>query len=334
MHGLDRKAQWSDVFSGLGKAKGFSHFPMIDQTVTPVQQSLRRLPLALRDEVSKELKRMLDEGIIEQIDTSRWLSNVVVVRKKSGDIRLCFDLRQVNKGVIPDKYPIPTLEELMSEFCKSTVFSKLDLFQGYLQIPLDERCRNLTAFVTHAGVFQFCRVPFGLASAPNAFQKIMRQVFDGLEGVTIYLDDIVVHGSCQEEHDSRLQEVLQRLADYHLTLNSQKCIFGQKEIEFLGYVVAAGGLRPIHSKVEAIHRIPKPNNVEELASFLGVVARLLFTISLWLCGYDGTVETITEEGSVWTWTSACDAAFEELKRRLTSPPVLAHFQRRINVCYV
>ena len=149
--------------------------------------------------MSTELKRMLGEGIIEQIDTSRWLSNVVVVRKKSGDIRLCLDLRQVNRGVIPDKYPFPTLEELMSEFCKCL---------GYLQIPLDERCRNLTAFVTHVGVFQFCRVPFGLASALSAFQKIMRQVFDGLEGVTIYLDDIVVHGSCQEEHDSRLQEVL------------------------------------------------------------------------------------------------------------------------------
>ena len=114
--------------------------------------------------------------------------------------------------MIPDKYPNPTLEE----FCKSTVFSKLDLFQGYLQVPL-ERCRNLTA-----GVFQFCRVPFGLVSA---FQKIMRQVFDGLEGVTIYLDDIIVHGSCQEEHDSRLQEVL---AYYHLTLNSQKCLFGHR----------------------------------------------------------------------------------------------------------
>ena len=99
----------------------------------------------------------------------------------------------------------------------------------------------------------------------------MRQVFDGLEGVTIYLDDIVVHGSCQEEHDSRLQEVLQRLADYHLTLNSQKYLFGQKEIEFLGYVMTSDGIRPIHSKVEAIHKMPKPNNVKELASFLGVV---------------------------------------------------------------
>ena len=148
--GLDRKAQWSDVFSGQGKVKGFSHFPMIDQTVTPAQQSLRRLPLALRDEVSTELKKMLDEGIIEQIDTSRWLSNVVVVRKKSGNIRQYLGLRQVNRGAIPDTYPISTLEELMSEFCKSPVFSKLDVFQGYLQIPLDERC-NLTTFVTHVG---------------------------------------------------------------------------------------------------------------------------------------------------------------------------------------
>ena len=128
-----------------------------------------------------------------------------------------------------------------------------------------------------------------------------------------------MHGSCQEEHDSRLQEVLQRLAYYHLTLNSQKCLFGQKEIEFLGYVVTAGGLRPMHSKVGAIRRISKPNNVKELASFLGVVGYS----SRFLSSYADMTEPLRQllkKVSVWTWTSACDAAFEELKR-----PVLAHF---------
>ena len=98
---------------------------------------------------------MLSEGIIDRIDTSPWMSNVVIVRnsKKSGDIRLCLDLRQVNKAVIPDSYPIPSLEELMSEFNGSTVFSKLDLSQGYLHIPLDKSSRSITAFITHDGVY-------------------------------------------------------------------------------------------------------------------------------------------------------------------------------------
>ena len=131
----------------------------------------------------------------------------------------------------------------------------------------------------------------------------MRQVFDVLEGVTIYLDDIVVHGSCQDEHDSRLQQVLQRLVDYHLTLNFQKCLFGQKEMEFFGYVVTAGGLLPIHSKVEAIHRIPKPNNIKDLASYLGVVGYY----SGFLYGYADITESLRQllkKGFVWTWTSA------------------------------
>ena len=149
------RQKWSNIFQGLGKVEKFSHQPMLRQDVTPVRQTMRRIPLSLRKEVSEEISRMLSEGIIEQIDTSPRMSNVVIVRKKSGDIRLCLDLRQVNKAVIPDAYPIPSLEELMSEFNGSPVFSKLDLSQGYLQIPLDKSSRRITVLITHDGVYQF-----------------------------------------------------------------------------------------------------------------------------------------------------------------------------------
>lgn len=177
--------RWSSLFSRLGMIQGFAHEPTLDQTVTPVIQRCRRIPLALREEVSQEIHHLESEGIIEPIDSSPWISNIVVVRKKSGQIRLCVDLRSVNKAVVPDKYPLPTADELATQFHGSTVFSKLDLYQGYLQIPLTERSRNVTAFITHDGIYRFKRMPFGLSSAPSAFQKIMVAVLAGLKGVVV-----------------------------------------------------------------------------------------------------------------------------------------------------
>lgn len=186
--------QWPALFDGLGILFAFIHQPKVDPTVTPVIQPLRRIPLALRDQVSTELQLLLDAGIIEPINASPWISNLVIAKKKSGGIRVCVDLRAVNKAIIPDKYPLPTAEELTIQFYGSTVFSKLDLRQGYLQVPLSPTSRDLTAFVTHTGVFRYTRMPFGLSSAPSCFQKIMSSIFAGIPGVSLYLDDIVVHG--------------------------------------------------------------------------------------------------------------------------------------------
>ncbi|RXN09940.1 gypsy-16 si [Labeo rohita] len=142
------------LFKGLGCLTSFMHQPLIDHFITPIIQPLRRIPLALREGVSAELQCLLSAGIIEPVDASPWVSNLVVATKKSGALRICVDLRRVNNAVIPDKYPLPTTEELTAQFYGSTVFSKLDLREGYLQVPLHADSRNLTAFVTHEGVFR------------------------------------------------------------------------------------------------------------------------------------------------------------------------------------
>ncbi|KAL0148283.1 hypothetical protein M9458_056429 [Cirrhinus mrigala] len=139
--------KWPSLFEGLGCLTAFAHQPLLNPTIKPVIQPLRRIPLALRDSVSAELKQLLDIGIIEPVDASPWVSNLVVAQKKSGALRVCVDLRAVNKAVIPDRFPLPTSEELIAQFHGSTVFSKLDLRQGYLQVPLHPSSRNLTAFV-------------------------------------------------------------------------------------------------------------------------------------------------------------------------------------------
>ena len=134
--------------------KGFVHNPRIDPSVRPVQQKFWHPAISLRDEISAELRRMEGEGIIERVESSTWTSNIVVARKKDGGVRLCVNLKDVNKALIPERYPLPTMEELAMEVAGAMVFSKLDLKWGYLQHGLSKEARQLTAFVTHEGVFQ------------------------------------------------------------------------------------------------------------------------------------------------------------------------------------
>ena len=192
----------------------------------------------------KSLPNCLEnDKILEKIDSPPWISNLVIVRRKNGEIRLCVDLKCVNKAVIPDKYPPPTIQELSASFHGSTVFSKK-------QVPLAERSRYPTAFITHDGVFQYRRIPYGLSSAPSAFQKIVSSILSGMEGTVNLLDDVVVHGRDQAEHDQRLKEVLARFAKHNLTLNKEKCTFTASEIDFLGYRASASGVEPTHDNVE------------------------------------------------------------------------------------
>lgn len=267
--------QWPQLFSGLGCISAFTHQPLLHTDMHPVIQPLRHIPLVLRDDVTAELTKLLEAGIIEPVDASPWISNLVIGKKKSGGLRVCVDLRAVNKAVIPDKYPLPTAEELTSQFYGSKVFSKLDLRQGYLQVPLHPDSRNLTAFVTHAGVFRYTRVPFGLCSAPSCFQKIMSTVFPGIPGVVIFLDDIVVHGPTPAIHNQLLTQVLDTLASHNLMLNGEKCIFSASEVEFVGFRLTPEGLSPLHSNVEAIQRLLMPSSPAQLASFLGMTAYYL-----------------------------------------------------------
>ena len=180
------------------------------------------------------------------------------------------DLRRVNKAVIPGKHPLPTIENITGEFHGSTVFSKLDLKQGYLQLPLTEESRHLTAFVTHTEVYQFKRMPFGLSSAPSAFHKVMVTVVAGVPGVAAYMDGIVIHGSDRTTHHQRLNEVFQRLHHHNLMVNVEKCIFAAKEVPFVGHRISGSGISPLSSNVEAVQQLPEPTSAAKFSSFVGM----------------------------------------------------------------
>ena len=318
-------------FSGFGKLQHYEHAPQVDSTVKPVSQSLRRLPFSIRQEVSSELKRLEQADIIEKIDSSPWISNLVVARRRNNELRLCIDLREVNKAIIPDKYPLPTMEELAAEFHGSAIYTKLDLRRSYLQVPLAEESRYLTAFVTHDGVFQYKRVPYGLSSAPSAFQKIMSCILEGLDGVLCMLDDVVIHARDQFTHDQRLDAVMSRLGTHNLTLNEEKCSTSQPEIEFLGYRVSKDGIYPTTSNVSAILDLPIPKNTHELQTFLGTTN----FYSRFVPNYGDVVEPLRKllrKDTPWAWSHEQDTAFRLLKEKIASPPVLAHFDPTADTC--
>lgn len=159
----------------------------------------------MKHAISKELCHLQAEGIIERVNATPCVYPIVVATKKNGEICLCVDLQEPNRAVIIDSHPLPHMEDLFTELKGATMFSSIDVNNAYLQVMLHEDSQDLTAFITHDGLFRFRRVSYGLASAPAAFQKMMVTILKGLHGVQIYLDDVIVYGRTAAEHDRNLQ---------------------------------------------------------------------------------------------------------------------------------
>lgn len=308
----------------LGCVKNFTHKVNISDSVPPVRHKLRRLPFSVRDAVSAELERLLHAGVIERIDSSPWVSPIVVVQKKTGGIRMCVDLRGPNKAVIVDSYPLPHMEEMMTLLKGATVFSTIDLESAYHQVPLHEDSLDLTAFITHEGLFRFCRVPYGLASAPSAFQKMMVVILKGLQNVANYLDDIIVWGRTLQEHDQALQNVLQRLKDAGLVLNESKCQFRKQSLKFLGHMVTSQGIQLDQEHLSAIIDAPAPSDAVQLRSLLGLLS--------WYNKFIPNSASVLmplraclRDESGFRWSDEAQQSLADVKKLLVHSPALALF---------
>ncbi len=272
----------------MGCARGIVHRVHVRPGVQPVQQKLRRLPFSICNEVSKELQK----DVIEPVDASEWVSPIVVTRKKDGGIRLCVDLREPNKAVVVDSFPLPHMEEMFVKLCGATVFSTLDLQCAYHQVTLHEDSQNITAFITHDGLFRFKRVPYGLATAPSCFQRMMSEILKGQSGAHCYLDDIMVAGATLKEHDENLQAVLQRIDKAGLKLNMAKCHFRKAEL-------SEKGLQPDASHISAVSDAPPP--VDEVLVFVyfwvsrhGILNSYQSTLQWWshcVCFYEALLHS-------------------------------------------
>ena len=267
------KAQYPECFRGVGKLKGVQVKLHIDPSCEPVAQPVRRLPFSYRSKVESALSKLVDEDIIEPVHgvASTWVSPLVIVPKAGDDVRLCVDMRRANTAIVREGYPVPTVQEMLVELNGAQVFSKLDLKQGFFQCELEPGSRDITTFVSHVGLFRMKRLGMGVSAAPEVFQYTIQKIFNGLNGVLNMADDIVVFGKSSEEHKERLLQVMSRLSECGLTLNSSKCSFGLSSIKFLGHVLSQSGVSPDPAKIESILSARSPDTVSELRGFLGLV---------------------------------------------------------------
>ena len=278
-----------------------------------------------REMIASEVRKMMDHGIVQSSE-SPWNSPVVLVRKKDGTIRFCVDYRELNKITKRDTYPLPRVDDVLDCLANAKFFSSLYLESGYHQCPVEERDREKTAFVTPDGLFEFKVMPFGLSNGPATFERLMDSILRDRKWkhCLLYLDDLCVFGRTLEEHNARLHDVLSCLDRGNLSLNLKKCTFGATQITILGHEISQHGIRPDSSKTKAVRDFPKPENQKAVRSFLGLCSyyrRFIQNFSR----VAARLNELLKDGSKFEWSTPQQEAFEALKNRLTSPPVLGHF---------
>jgi len=317
--------RFQDVFSEeiiAGNCRMVEHKIEIENS-GPIKQAPRRIPFHLRKDVDIEIEEMKRQGVIEE-SNSPWVSPAVIVKKKDGSIRFCVDFRRLNAITKKDSYPIPRIDDLLDRLAGNTWFSSLDLRSGYWQVRIRPEDREKTAFSIGKGLWQFTVMPFGLCNAPATFERLMEKVLQQLINkiCLVYLDDVIIFSEDFEGMMKRLEQVFSRLQFAKLKLNPKKCSFLRKEIKYLGFVISEKGVLTDEKKISSVRDWPVPRTKKQVRSFLGFCSyyrKFVKNFSL----IAKPLFSLTENTCKFEWTELCGKAFEELKKRLISSPILS-----------
>ena len=321
--GFDPMKEFPSLFNGLGRMTGEYTIRLRDDAKPFVLTTPRRVAVPLQQKVKEELQRMESLGVIERVtQPTDWCAGMVVVPKTNGDVRICVDLTRLNESVRRERHPLPAVDHVLAQIAGAKIFSKLDANAGFWQIPLSVESALLTTFITPFGRFCFRRLPFGITSASEHFQRRMTEILAGLPGVVCLIDDMLVHGRSQEEHDEHLQAVLTRLSEAGVTLNRNKCKFSCTSVTFLGHVVDGDGIHPDPAKVDAIQKVEPPKSIGDVRRYLGM-ANQLSKFAPMLADITKPLRELLVKDNHWVWEKPQQVAFDKVKEILTNSPVLA-----------
>ena len=322
--------QFPEIFSGkVGTLHDHKVKFHIDETVPPVHQHARPVPFHLRGRLRKELKKMEAEDIIEEHDgPAPWVSNLVLAPKDDGGIRVTVDMRQVNKAIKNTNIPIPTAEEIRSEFAGYTVFSKLDFKSAFHQLRLDEPSKLLTVF--HAGdkLMRYKRLTMGSTPASGELTQALRPLFQNAQGVHIIHDDVIIAGKDKKEHDKTLTEACERILNAGMTLNADKCIIAQDSIPWWGMRISKHGVLPDPDKVVAVDHLTPPESKDELRSFLCMIQSNKDFIPN-ISRNTASMRKLMKNNVRFKWDAKCQKEFEDIKKNFREDTLLKHFDPKL-----
>lgn len=309
----------------MGKFTGPPVRLSVNENVKPVFCKARPVPYSLKGKIEEAIDKNIRDGIWKPIQYSEWAAPIVPVQKPDGSVRLCGDYKvTVNQACQVDKYPLPTVNEVFSKLSGGKTFTKIDLSQAYSQITVHEDFQKYLTVNTHKGLFAVTRLPFGISSAPGIFQRLMNCILGDIQGVAVYLDDILITGKNEAEHGATVRKVLEKLHEAGLKVKLSKCEFNSPCITYLGHRIDSQGIHPTDAKIQAIQKVQKPSNVSELKTFLGLVnyyAKFIPHLSSTLA----PLYKLTQKEQPWKWGKAEENAMREVQNALSTDTVLVHY---------
>ena len=325
---IKMKTKYSNLFvdglppENVDRKDGVMHKIDLLPGSIPVAEPLRRMAPKLLEELKAQLDELLEKKFI-QPSASPYGAPVLFAKKKNGKLRLCVDYRALNDQTVKNKYPIPRTDDLLDQLQGARYFTSLDLTSGYHQIPIRPEDRCKTAFRTRYGSFEFLVMPFGLTNAPATFQAWMNTILGPYldSFVIVYLDDILIYSKTEEEHEKHVEMVLDTLSKNKAFLQLSKCTFFQERVKFLGYELSPEGISTDKDLVSKILDFPAPETKTNVRSFLGAVGFYRRFIKDF-ASIAAPLFDITKENIPFCWTSEHQSSFNQLKKLLTTAPVL------------
>lgn len=314
--------KYSKLFEGYGSVDNEINLE-IDPNVPPSIQPPRRVAMSLREDLKKELDQMTkDEIIRKEEESTPWVSNILLVKQK-GKVRICLDPIPLNRALKRPHFQSATLDEILPELDGAKVFTTVDLKKGFWHFKLNEESSKLTTFWTPFGRYRWLRLPFGLNSSPEIFAMRMRQIVQGLKGVEILADDILVFGrgntmeEAMKDHNKNLENLFKKLLQYGCRLNKDKLKLCQSSVLFYGHILTNEGIKPDPLKVIAIRDMPRPENKKDLGRVIGMVTYLSRYIPN-LSDRLTALRRLYNQKTDWSWTDAEEVEFAEVKRAICS----------------